>query len=160
LSVYYEGQSEPTVTFLATLPQRVRSRLPGIAVVMTSTADSIPPVLLNVVRRFQTLHSTVPLTTVTTEEVPYVLGERAERSPLGHGIHRLVLRFGFVEEPQVHRYVAEVAHSLEPTATAESVTYMLGHERLVAGPAGRMGRLAERFFATLSRNASNPSDYF
>jgi KUP system potassium uptake protein len=89
-----------------------------------------------------------------------VIGERAEVAPLGHGIHRLVLRFGFMEEPQVDRYVADVAHRLEPTSTPESVTYLLGHERLVAGPAGRMGRLAERLFAVLSRNASNPSDYF
>ncbi len=96
LRAHYAAQSEPTAAFLSSLRSRVDSRLPGIGVVMTATAQSIPPILLNIVRRFRGLHETVLLTTVTTEEIPHVVGDRASVEPLGEGLYRVTLRYGFM----------------------------------------------------------------
>jgi KUP system potassium uptake protein len=127
---------------------------------MTATAESIPPVLLNIVYRFRALHKTVLLTTVATEEVPYVTGERATVERLADGLYRVVLRYGFMEEPHVHAALADVLRQIEPGAKPAELTYLLGHERVVPGSGGRLGLVAERVFATLSRNAANPSDFF
>jgi KUP system potassium uptake protein len=134
--------------------------LPGVGVVMTATAESIPPVLLNVVRRFRAMHRTVLLTTVTTEEIPHVMGERAAVELLGEGLYRVTLRYGFMDEPHVHRALAGVLDTVAPGTSPSAVTYVLGHERVVPGSAGRLGTLAETVFAALSRNAANPSDFF
>jgi len=160
LREYYARQSEPIDQFLATLAQRVDSRLPGTAVVMTGTAESIPPVLLNVIRRFRTLHQAVLLTTVTTEEVPYVSGDRVAASAIGEGLYRVILRYGFMEEPKVHRALIEVLGRLGLGRDGDRLTYIVGSERVIPGSAGEMGLAAETLFATLSRNASNPSDFF
>ena len=128
---------------------------------MTATAESIPPVLLNVVRRFRTLHRTVLLTTVTTEEMPHVSGERAEIEPIADGLYRVVLRYGFMDEPHVHEAIAEILAKL--VARRRS-----GHAHLCAWTgadrpwrAGGDGAfVAERLFAVLSRNAANPTDFF
>jgi KUP system potassium uptake protein len=160
LRVYYASQSEPTSEFLETLPTRIDARLAGIAVVMTATAESIPPVLLNVVRRFRTMHRTVLLTTVTTEEVPYVTGERTVIEPLGHGLYRVLLCYGFMDEAHVHKAISEILGKIEPGAHPAELVYILGQERVVGGSGGRMGRAAESIFAVLSRNAANPSDFF
>jgi KUP system potassium uptake protein len=160
LRAHYAGQSEPTAAFLESLPRRVGMRLPGIGVVMTATAESIPPVLLKVVQRFRTMHRTVLLTTVTTEEVPYVAGERAAIEPLGDGLYRVTLRYGFLDDTDVHKALSRVVAQIEPGAQSAKMTYILGQERVVAGAGGRMGRVAESIFAVLSRNAANPSDFF
>jgi KUP system potassium uptake protein len=160
LRAHYAGLSEPTGSFLASLPARIDTRLPGVGVVMTTTGESIPPVLLNLVQRFRVLHRTVLLTTVTTEEVPHVSGSRASVEPLGQGLYRVLLRYGFMDEPQVHEALAEVIAAVAPGTTREEVTYVLGHERIVPGESGQMGRVTETIFAALSRNAANPSDFF
>jgi KUP system potassium uptake protein len=160
LRVHYESQSEPTATFLASLESRVRTRIPGVGVVMTSIPDSIPPVLLNVVHRFRTLHEMVLLTSVTTEELPHVTGERAAWEALGNGVYRVLLRYGFVEEPHVHKALTAALGRVAPGADPGQLTYVLGQERIAAGTEGRMGVFSERIFAALHRNAANPSDYF
>jgi KUP system potassium uptake protein len=160
LRAHYADQSQPTAAFLASLQQQIDWRLPGIGVVMTATAERIPPVLLNVVRRFRALHETVLLTTVTTEEVPHVPGDRASIEPMGEGLYRVVLRYGFMDEPRVHTALTDVLRRIAPDAKPDAITYVLGQERVVPGRAGRMGHVAERIFAALSRNAANPTDYF
>jgi KUP system potassium uptake protein len=160
LRAHYAAQSEPTASFLASVPGRIESRIPGIGVVMTATAQAIPPVLLNMVQRFRTLHRTVLLTTVTTEEIPHVVGDRAAAEPLGNGLYRVLLRYGFMDEPHVHEDLAAVVPRIEPGVDAAALTYVLGQERVVPGGGGRMGRVAENIFAVLSRNAANPSDFF
>jgi KUP system potassium uptake protein len=160
LRAHYAAQSEPTASFLASLSSRIDSRLPGIGVVMTATAQSIPPVLLNVVRRFRALHRIVLLTTVTTEEVPHVVGDRTSVEPLGAGLYRVLLRYGFMDEPHVHEALAAVVPTVEPGADPAALTYVLGQERVIPGAGGRMGHVSERIFAALSRNAANPSDFF
>jgi KUP system potassium uptake protein len=160
LRVHYAAQSEPTPAFVDTLSQRIDRRLPGVGVVMTATAESIPPVLLNMVRRFRTLHETVLLTTVTTEEAPHVTEERATVDDLGGGLHRVTLRYGFMDEPHVHAALTALLPRIAPRADPSRLTYVLGQERIVAGAGGRMGVVSERIFAALNRNAANPSDFF
>lgn len=160
LRAHYESQSESTGRFLASLATRVDKRIPGIAVVMTATAEKMPPVLLHLVRRFRTLHETVLLTTVTTEEAPHVAGNHVEVEPLGHGLFRVLLRYGFMDEPRVHKALAAGLHENQLCDDPGSLTYFVGHERIVPGPRGQLGPLSEHLYAFLARNASNPSDFF
>jgi KUP system potassium uptake protein len=160
LRALYADQSEPTTAFLSTLGTRIDWRLPGVGVVMSATTGQIPPVLLNVVRRFRALHQIVLLTTVTTEERPHVTGDRAAIEAMGHGLYRVTLRYGFMEEPRVHMALLAVLTRVAPDIQPDAVTYILGQERVVPGRAGTMGRVAERIFAALSRNAANPTDFF
>jgi KUP system potassium uptake protein len=160
LRAYYDGQSEPASAFLEGLQHRIDARLPGVAVMMTASPESIPPVLLNVVRRFRTLHRTVLLTTITTEEVPHVAGERVALESIGTGLYRVLVRCGFMDEPQVHDALLQVLDRVAPGTDPATVTYVIGHERVVPGAGGRLGMVVEMIFAALSRNAANPSDFF
>jgi len=160
LRSHYTRQSEPAAAFLANLPKRVDQRLPGVGVVMTATAESVPPVLLNVVRRFRAMHRTVLLTTVVTEEVPRVTGDHAAVEAIGQGLYRVTLRYGFMDKPRVHRALVALLGRLEPGADPKTLTYVLGQERIVPGRRGRLLPFEERIFAALTRNAANPSDVF
>jgi KUP system potassium uptake protein len=65
-----------------------------------------------------------------------------------------------MDEPRVHTALTDVLRRIAPDAKPDAITYVLGQERVVPGRAGRMGHVAERIFAALSRNAANPTDYF
>jgi KUP system potassium uptake protein len=138
----------------------VKVRLPGVGVVMTATAESIPPVLLRMVKRFRALHETVLLATVVTAEIPFVVDDRVRIEPLGPGIYRVIVRYGFMEEPQAHAALVAALSEIDRDAKADELTYVLGHESFLKGPKGRMGRTAETLFAYLNRNAFNPTDYY
>ena len=55
-----------------------------------------------------------------------------------------------------------LAHTFEKheLGDMDNVIYVLGRDRIVPGPKGRMSGIREEFFAFLSRNARNATDYF
>jgi KUP system potassium uptake protein len=161
---YARSLSVPVPEFLETAEHGVTNRIPGVGVIMTASTESIPPVLTRMVERFHNVHETVLLTSVVTAEVPYVAPfippGRAEITKVGPGIFRVILRFGFMEMPEVHASLSLVLPRVAPRAMPTDLVYVLGHERYLAGPGGRMGSAEERVFAFLSRNAHEPTDYY
>jgi KUP system potassium uptake protein len=154
-----DAESEPVEVFLANVDAGVRARLPGAAIMMASRPEKVPPVLVRLWHRFQVVHERVVLVTVVTEHVPVVAAStRSTATPLGKGLTRVVLRYGFMEKPNVPRGLEPVLGELG--IDAASVVYLLGRETPVVGDGGRMGRLTERVFAFLSRNARSVTDDF
>ena len=81
-------------------------------------------------------------------------------SRLGMASISVLLRYGFMDEPHVHGALTRALDRIEPGVEPAALTYVLGQERVVPGPAGRLGPVSERIYAALARNASNPSDFF
>lgn len=78
---------------------------------------------------------------------------------LGHGVHQVVLHYGFMEAPDVPRGLGQgLANRL--AVHADTVAYFLGAEFLVVTDRPGMVRWRERLFSRLSRNAGSAADYF
>jgi len=138
----------------ARVDARLAARVPGTAVFMASSADMLPPVLVHHVERSRALQETVVLLTIRIAGEPVV--EEEDRYTITHmdeGFHRIVVQFGFMEEPNVlpvlHRAVAEAKIPFGE----RDVTYYLGRENFVASGRGRMGAVSESIFSVLQRNA-------
>ncbi len=96
----WKQSSMPLAPFLARLPQSRIIRVPGLAVFMTGNPDYVPTSLLHNLKHNKVLHENVLFVTVSNEDVPEVSQRRrAEVSQLAPGIHRVVLRYGFMESP-------------------------------------------------------------
>jgi KUP system potassium uptake protein len=137
------------------------ARVPGVAVFMSSNADMLPPALVRHVERSRALHETVILLTVQTAGQPSIKEEeRFTVAPPRDGFHRILIRFGFMEEPLVmpvlERAVAEAGIPFE----AAQATFYLGRENFLATSRGRMGALPESLFAFLHRNALTMDRFF
>lgn len=116
--------------------------------------------LLHHFKHNQVLHDTVILLTIASEHTPYVkAGERIRLETLGHGFHRLVARFGFMETPNVPDLLA-AAGPAGLTVDLPRTTYYLGRETVIAGAAPGMWRWQKRLFALVSRNARSATSYF
>ena len=140
---------------------RLAHRVPGTAVFMSSNEKALPPVLVHHVERSRSLQDTVVLLTVVTENEPTVPSERRFGvTKLDDGFWRIVIRFGFMEDPNVPPVLAQaVAASGIPFPPGE-VTYYLGRENFIASSKGQMGAIAESIFAFLQRNAVAADRYF
>ncbi|HVY31912.1 MAG TPA: KUP/HAK/KT family potassium transporter [Polyangiaceae bacterium] len=161
LGLYLKQRAEPLDTFLSSLAERVLARPPGAAVFMAS-ADGVPAALRRVVSRFHALPEIVILLTVVLESAPRVAAASRLQRPvcLEHGFYRVILHYGFMEEPDVHGDLALVLDHLELKVGSDELLYVLGRETFVASNKGKMGVLSESLFAFLSRNAKSPTDYF
>ncbi len=129
-------------------------RVPGTGVFIAPSPDHVPPIMVHFVERCRSLHKSVVLLTVCTEVVPEVqLAERYEVVDLRDGFWRIVLHFGYMEYPRVVDALSLAVQRESLPIDLEEITYYVGHETLSAASSGRMGKVAERIFAYLQRNA-------
>jgi KUP system potassium uptake protein len=80
--------------------------------------------------------------------------------PLGQGLARVLLRYGFMEVPNVPTALRPALVELGCTTDPGALLFILGRETLVVGDEGRMSRLLEPIFAFLARNARTVTDDF
>jgi KUP system potassium uptake protein len=79
--------------------------------------------------------------------------------PLGQGIFDVVVRYGFMEDPNVPDALALACeHGLE-VDTAD-VTYFLGRETLIVTKTAGMALWRERLFVLMARNAVRAISFF
>jgi KUP system potassium uptake protein len=130
------------------------SRVPGTAVFLAPSPDHVPPILVHHVERSRSLHETVVLLTVQKTSVPVVAAHaRYQISELGDGFFRLIVSFGYMEEPNLVPVLHEVVMAEQLPLDFEGATYYIGHETIVASDDGVISRVPEAIFSYLSRNA-------
>jgi KUP system potassium uptake protein len=129
------------------------SRVPGSAVFLAPDAEHVPPVLMHYVERCRALHDTVVLLTVTEAITPVVPEDaRFAVEALGEGFYRLVVSFGYMENPLLLPVLRNVADSGLIPFRFEEATYYIGHETIIAKDGG-IHRVPEALFSYLNRNA-------
>jgi KUP system potassium uptake protein len=155
----WKQSSMPLAPFLARLPQSRIIRVPGLAVFMTSNPDYVPTSLLHNLKHNKVLHENVLFVTVQNEDVPEVSQHRrAEVSELAPGIHRIILRYGFMESPNIPRALEDLTDVLKVRVSQAS--YFLGREVLVPGMAPKLAWWRRALFLVMARNAVPATEFF
>lgn len=134
-------------------------RVDGTAVFLAANPDAAPPALLHHLKHNKVLHRVVVLLSVHSLDVPEVpRAQRVQLESLGEGFHRVRLRYGFMQPPDVPAALAQCAEHLR--LDLADATYFVGRETLVIDDRSAMLRLRKRLFAFVSRNAPPASAYF
>jgi KUP system potassium uptake protein len=134
----------------------VSSRVPGSAVFLAPSAEHVPPILMHHVERTCSLHETVILLTVKQLSTPEAAAESRYRAEaLGDGFYRVVVAFGFMEDPSLLPVLRALAQSEAIALDPDNATYYIGHETIVAKGKDAMSisRIPEAIFSYLNRNA-------
>ena len=135
-------------------------RIYGTAVFMTSSKEGVPPALLHNLKHNQVLHERVVLVTVQTADTPHVNDmDRIYLHRMGKGFMRIVLRYGFMESPDIPAALDQCKHHGERFDMMET-TFYLSRETIVPSMTKRMTQLRARLFALMSKNATSASDFF
>ena len=136
------------------------SRVPGTAVFMTSTVEGVPHALLHNLKHNKVLHERVILLTVKIPGVPFVdPDKRCQMDDLGQGFHRLILKFGFMEEPDVPAALAEITTCGPPIKMMET-SFFLARQTLLPSSRPGMAIWREKLFAWMLRNAESAMEFF
>jgi KUP system potassium uptake protein len=106
------------------------------------------------VERSRSLHETVILLSVQGASTPVVSEhDRYQLTALGEGYYKLIVYFGYMEEPHLLPVLRAVADAEGIALDFDNATYYIGHETIVANDAGSLNRIPEMIFAYLNRNA-------
>ena len=140
-------------------PSRVH-RPQGTAVYLTAFSGNAPNCLLHNLKHNEVLHEQVVLLTVEVPDEPYVPpNARAQVAHLGKGVHHVVLRYGFMEQPDVPRDLLPLAERGVPVDPMRT-SYFVGRNSFVAASRPLLPRWQEKLFLVLARFASSAGDFF
>jgi KUP system potassium uptake protein len=157
----WKQDSLPLSSFLARLPQSRTVRVPGMAIFMTGNSDYVPGALLHNLKHNKVLHERVLFVTVANEDMPAVpAAERTSVTKLSEGIHRVIVRYGFMESPHLPRDLAAVAAAEGLDFDPLQASYFLGRETLVAAARPRMPIWRLWLFLVMARNAISATEFF
>ena len=147
----------PIDLFLARAPAE---RVAGTAVFLAARTDVTPGPMLHSLKHYHVLHERVVLCSITVDDVPFVApSRRVEVNKLGKGFFQVKVRFGFFEFP-------DVPEALKLTRThglaidADTATFFLGRETLVAGEHPDIKRWRIALYTWLATNALSPARFF
>jgi KUP system potassium uptake protein len=138
-------------------------RLPGAAAIFTAATSGIPLGLTHHLRHNRVLHDQVLLVSTVSSDLPHVDPDKhVKLVPIGAGITRVQLFFGFMEQPNVMDGLKQACtdpalSSIDP----ERITYY--SRRVMVIPSGKlpgMARWREALFAAMHLNANLPAAYF
>jgi KUP system potassium uptake protein len=153
-------QEIPLEGLVAKLEKKPPVRVPGTAVFLTSDPASAPTALLHSLKHYKALHEKNVILTIETADTPRVdMAERVRIEPVGETFSRVVLRFGFMETPNVPKALA-IARKLGWQFDIMSTSFFLSRRSLKPAAHSGMPRWQDRLFIGLTRVANDATDYF
>jgi KUP system potassium uptake protein len=156
----WRQDSLPLSSFLARLPQSRTVRVPGLAVFLTGNPDYVPAALLHNLKHNKVLHDRVLFVTVQNVDEPEVGPDRrTEVAQLAPGIHRVELRYGFMESPNIPRALEDLNNRGVPFDPMQA-SYFLGREVLVPAMVPKLPIWRLWLFLVLARNAVSATEFF
>lgn len=146
--------------FLEAISVQPPQRVPGTAVFLTQSSQGVPHALLHNLVHNKVLHERVILLTVRVEGIPHVAPlERLSVQSLPQNFYRLVLRYGFKDDPEVPLALKAARNhglDLEPLDTS----YFLSRETLIPSHQPGMALWREKLFAIMARNGTSATAFF
>jgi KUP system potassium uptake protein len=153
-----ERDTLPLSSFIAQVHDK--TRVPGTAVYMTSRVDVVPVPLLHNLKHNKVLHERIVLLHVVTANIPRVPRERRiEVAHLADNFHSIVVRYGFMEQPDIPEVLEECA-SRELHFNMMDTSFFVGRVTIVAAKHSRLGAIRRRVFEAMHRNALAATEFF
>lgn len=147
-------------SFLASVFTHPPVRVEGTAVFLTAESGMVPNAFLHNLKHNKVLHQQNIFVTVRNHEVPWVdQTERLEVKDLGHDCWKMLVNFGFMDDPDVPTALMSVKDqtgiSLDPMTTS----YFLSRDIVVPTVGTGMAGWREKLFAQMHLNASSAADF-
>ena len=150
----------PVRRFLNRLIDEQPLRVPGTAVYLSSTPETVPAALLSNLEHNHIVHEQVILLTVETVGRPHV--PQRDGLTVEHlriGFTRIVARVGYQDAPNVPA-ILRLAGSEGLVIDPATTSYYVNHVTLIPAGGSRMAAWRRRLFTVLYRNSIPAARYF
>ena len=137
------------------------ARVPGTAVFFSRGQDAITPLMVIYVKQMKALHEVVVSLTVLFEKTPRVPAEhRAEAHELHDSLWRVIIRFGFMEVPNLPEALACAKEKGCPL-DMDDAAYFVARDEVVPDTKRRhLPSWRRMIFSFMYRNAVHAADRF
>ncbi|TAG77616.1 MAG: potassium transporter Kup [Betaproteobacteria bacterium] len=150
----------PLVPMIASLT-RDATRVSGTAVFMTSTPDDMPAAMLHNLKHNRILHERNVILHVKFEDVPLVpRTKRLHVEALGDGFYAMVVRYGFMNTPDIPKVLTSVAKDYDLEFDMMDTSFFVSREVLIPTKCKRISIWRQRLFSLMARNAQSATAYF
>ena len=157
----FEGeQAIPLADLAAALAKRPPERVAGTAVFLTGNPQAAPGALLHNLKHNKVLHEKNVIVSVRTADRPQVDPERRrEVERIDDNFTRVVLRYGFMEQPDVPADLGMGGKGEKRGLDPMRTSFFIGRNTLKPDPEQGMPLWQDRLFMFLQRNASDPTEF-
>ena len=132
----------PLTDLVKMLERKPPVRVPGTAVFLTSDPQSAPTALMHSLKHYKVLHERNAVLTIESDPLPRVEpADRVRIEPISATFSRIVLRFGFMETPNVPQALA-IARRLGWQFDIMSTTFFLSRRTLRPAESSKHAALA------------------
>ncbi|MBC7990695.1 MAG: potassium transporter Kup [Luteimonas sp.] len=136
-------------------------RVPGTAIFMTADKGVVPHALMHNLKHNKVLHERNVFLTVETLTTPYApKGKRLAIEPIGDDFYRVLIRFGFMETPDVPQALMGSCDRGGIYFDPMDTTYFASRETIVASAHRGMPIWRDKLFAIMHRNAAPATGFF
>ncbi|MBC7454071.1 MAG: potassium transporter Kup [Massilia sp.] len=150
----------PLEDFLQSLFVTPPIRVYGTAIFLRGESDGVPHALLHNLSHNKVLHERVVFLTVHMREVPWIaLAEQVSVQALGHNCFQLSVQYGFKDEPNIPKVLAQCEHHGLPFEMMET-SFFIARQTVISAPDGGMAPWREHLYVAMSRNARGAADYY
>ena len=145
------------------LQSSVRGRcqkVAGTAVYMTGSTEGVPLAFMHNIKHNKVIHERVLFLTVQVAEVPNVPeAERIEVQTLAHEMYRVILHYGFMDNPNVPRALSS-SKRFGLTFNIMDTSFFLSRETPIPSAQPGMARWREHVYAWMARSAASAMEFF
>lgn len=150
----------PAEQFIESIAESEPQRVAGTGVYLSADPEATPKSLLINLRHHEVIHETVVLVSVDFGDRARVpQARRHEVQVLGEGFYRVLLHYGFMEDPDVPTALTSIVSS-DFGFSPDNATYFVGRETVLATDLPGMALWREHLFAFAHRNESDAARYF
>ena len=160
VKTFEQRQSIPLADLAAALNRRPPERVEGTAIFLTGNPDAAPGALLHNLKHNKVLHAVNLIASVRTTDRPHLPeDERIEVKRIDDNFSVVVLRYGFMDTPDVPHDLAAAAKAGTIALEPMKASYFIGRNTLKPDADVGMPLWQDRIFMFLQRNASDPTDF-
>jgi KUP system potassium uptake protein len=160
LAKRYADARVPIEVILKDIDKYKLVRTPGTGAFLSVSPEGTPITLLHLLKHTESLPHKVVLLSMVSANTPYVPRKRRLNiTKLGHGFHRVISTYGFMQTPNVPE-ILELASQQGLEMDIYSTTFYVGRETLLSTGDAKMAHWRKELFGFLTRNAWNVSTYF
>ena len=150
----------PVEELIRILEKNPPPRVPGTAVFLTAVPESTPTALLHSLKHYKVLHENNVILTINIENFPRVPPQdRVVMESIGDHFMRVILRFGFMETPNIPKALA-IARKAGWSFDIMSTSFFLSRRALRPDARSGMPAWQDQLFIFLAQNADDASSYF
>ncbi|RVU16603.1 potassium transporter Kup [Methylobacterium oryzihabitans] len=150
----------PLTELVAMLEKSPPHHVRGTAVFLTSDPETAPAAMLHNLKHNKVLHEKNVVLTVKTTDFPRLSdADRVRIEPLGPHFWKVVMKFGYMESPNIPRGLA-LLRKQGFKFDIMSTSFFLSRRSIRPAAQSGMPLWQDRVFITLARNANDATDFF